>query len=515
MPMTPAQLAERDYLTKLELKEKEVSAAEQAKTSLLKFTMYTNKEYEANWHHKVLCAYLDAFVESRIKRLMVFMPPRHGKSELISRRLPPYIHGRNPDEQIILASYAASLANAMNLDCQSIMDSKEYKSVFPNSPLLEKGMQFEGRTPKRTQDYYEIADPQRKGSLKTVGVGGPLTGFGFTKGIIDDPFKNRQEADSETTREMVIKWYSSTFLTRQNDKDAGICVLMTRWHEGDLCGHLLEQMQKDPNADQWVILNLPAIADDPDDRNQQKHLEPWQKRNRNDKRVPGEALWPSKYPLSYLEKQRKADERDFAALFQQSPYTEGGAILKRHYWKYYQPHELPKFLDEQVLSVDCAFKDYDTSDWVVMQVWGRKGADKYLIDQVRQKLDFNGTCDALLSLVQKYPKARAKYVEDKANGTAVMNSMKRRISGFIEVEPEGSKVARAQAVSPQLRSGNVWLPVPETAPFREMDNSVNDFVNECAKFPNGKHDDQVDCCTQALNELEKNEGIDIRKLTSW
>jgi len=150
-----------------------------------------------------------------------------------------------------------------------------------------------------------------------------------------------------------------------------------------------------------------------------------------------------------------------------------------------------------------------------MQLWGRKGADKYLIDQVRQKLDFNGTCDALLSLVQKYPKARAKYVEDKANGTAVMNSMKRRISGFIEVEPEGSKVARAQAVSPQLRSGNVWLPVPETAPFREMDNSVNDFVNECAKFPNGKHDDQVDCCTQALNELEKNEGIDIRKLTSW
>jgi len=486
--------AEKDYLVRLQLREKETTAAERARTSLLDFTFYTNKKYEANWHHRVVCAYLDAFAVGRIRRLMVFLPPRHGKSELVSRRLPPYLLGRNPDEQIVLASYAHSLANSMNLDAQQIMDSDEYKSVFPGSCILQRGMQFEGKPPKRKEDYVELTGADQFGYFKTVGVGGGLTGFGFTRGIIDDPFKNREEADSETTRESVWKWYTSTFSTRQGNDYAGICLLQTRWHEDDLAGRLLQQAQDDPNADQWVVLKLPAMATETP-------------ANKNDKRKEGEALWGSKFPVPFLVSQKSKNARDWAALYQQSPYTEGGAILKKHYWQYYDV--LPRYLDEQIISVDATFKDLKDNDFVAMQVWGRKGADKYLIDQYKDRMDFVATCNALLGLVRKYPAARAKYIEDKANGPAVISAMKSRISGLIPVEPEGSKVARAQAVSPQCESGNVYLPRPEAQPW------VNEFVDECAKFPNAKNDDQVDACTQALFRLETSEGLDLRQLTKW
>ena len=422
--------------------------------------------------------------------------PTHN-SELVSRRLPAYLLGRNPNEQIVLASYASSLASSMNMDVQSVMDSDEYKSVFPNARLLQKGMTFEGRTPKRTSDYFELSDPAQMGYLKTIGVGGGLTGFGFTKGIIDDPTKNREEADSETYRENVWKWYTSTFATRQNASNAGICLTLTRWHEDDLAGRLLDLAAKDPLADQWTVVTMPAVAED-------------KPANRNDKRQPGEALWPSKYDLGFLEKQKKNDIRDWNALYQQSPYTEGGSILKKHWWKYYTPLTLPKYLDEIILSVDATFKDLQTSDFVVIQVWARKGPDKYLLDQTKEKMGFNATCAAIKAMVLKYPNARAKLIEDKANGTAIIETLKTKISGIIPIEPQGSKIARAQAVAPQVESGNVYLPVPGGAY-----DWILDFIDECAKFPNGKHDDQVDACSQALFRLEQAEGHNIRALAKW
>jgi len=490
--------AEHEYITKLELRDKELAAAERAKQSLLSFTAYTNKKYVAKWFHKVLCAYLDFFVAGKIKNLMVFMPPRHGKSELVSRKLPAYILGKYPDANVVTAAYSAKLSCLMGGDTQNTMDSEEYRSIFPDSALLQKGMQFSGKTPKRTSDYFELAHEEHSGSNKNVGVGGSLTGFGFDFGIIDDPYKNREEADSETTRESVWNWYTSTFLTRQDSEDAGKCLLMTRWHEDDLAGRLLDLAKKDPDADQWTVLVFPALALD----------EP---ANVNDHRKPGEALWPDKFSIKYLLRQKAANSRDFSALYMQNPFTEGGAILKKHFWQFYEPHELPRFLDEIILSVDCTFKDLVTCDNVVLQVWGRKGANKYLLDEYCDKMDLIATCNALLSLVLKYPKARTKLIEDKANGPAVISAMKSRVSGLIAVEPQGSKIARAYAVSPQCESGNVFLPVPETC----SKFNVDEFIEECAKFPNGKHDDRVDACTQALFRLETNEGLDLGALAVW
>lgn len=490
--------AEYEYITKLELREEELEAAERAKNSFLSFMGYTKKNYKAKWFHRVLCAYIDFFVEGKIKNLMVFMPPRHGKSEHISRKLPAYILGKYPNKSVITAAYSAKLASLMSGDTQSTMDSEEYRSIFPDSVLLQTGMSFIGKTPVRTSDYFEIANPNFSGSNKNVGVGGSLTGFGFDFGLIDDPFKNREEADSETTRESVWNWYTSTFLTRQESDQARKCILMTRWHEDDLAGRLLEIAKKDPEADQWTVLTFPALATFPP-------------ANINDHRAPGEALWPEKFSAKFLQKQKSANSRDFSALYQQNPFTEGGAILKKSYWQYYAPHELPKFLDELILSADCAFKDLKTSDNVAIQVWGRKGANKYLIDEYCEKMDFIKTCNAILSMVRKYPQIGAKLVEDKANGSAVISAMKRRVSGLIPVEPVGSKVARAYAVSPQCESGNVFLPVPETC----TKFNVEEFIDECAKFPNGKHDDRVDACTQALRRLETSEGLELGALTIW
>jgi len=179
--------------------------------------------------------------------------------------------------------------------------------------------------------------------------------------------------------------------------------------------------------------------------------------------------------------------------------------LKRNWWQYYR--QTPDRFDEVIQSWDMAFKDTKTADFVVGQVWGRKGADKYLLDQVRDRMDFPATVQAVRSLSAKWPQARNKLVEDKANGPAVIATLKNEIPGLIAVNPEGGKVVRAQAASPDIEAGNVYLPDPSVAPW------VHDFIEECAAFPNGANDDQVDAMTQALirfaNKSTNTTGIEI------
>jgi len=495
--LSAEEQAELDLLeSEGDLFHAEQSAILEARKGLLAFTRYTKTDYEVNWHHEVLCAYLDAFARGDILRLMVFMPPRHGKSELVSRRLPAYMLGRNPNEQIVLSSYSASLASSMCLDVQTIMDNERYSLVFPESKILQKGMEFNGRTPRRTADFFELVRRDFVGYMKTIGVGGGLTGFGFTKAIIDDPIKNREEADSVTHRENLWKWYTSVLRTRMNSPKSGICLTLTRWHEDGLEGRLLEQMKNLPDADNWVILDLPALID---------HGNKYFPRNVNDKRADMEPLWASKYDLPFLMSQRAASSRDWAALFQQLPYTEGGTIAKREWWKYYD--SLPKYADQWLISVDCTFKNLDTSDYVAIQTWCRKGADKFLVDQFRSKLSFTETVKAILRMKSKYPKARTILIEDKANGSAVIDVLKNKVSGVVPYDPRASKVARAQASAPQIESGNVYLPRPENSFW------INDYIDEWAKFPQGKNDDQVDCTTQALLRMEQNEGLGFRALS--
>lgn len=449
---------------------------ERARRHLMNFTTYTMPEYQVNWHHERLCEALDKMVSGEIKRLMVFMPPRNGKSELGSRRFPAYVLGKDPDAQIISTSYSADLASQMNRDVQRIMETEEYYEAFPETQLSGANVRTVAKgSYLRNSDIFEIVG--KKGVYKSAGIGGGITGRGMTYGIIDDPFKNRKEAESKTNRDNVYNWYTSTFYTRL-EKDARILIILTRWHSDDLAGRLLKLAKEDPDADQWEVINYPAIAEEPI--------------HETDPREVGEALWPDKYDLDALKKIKATiGTYEWSALYQQKPSPSAGNVLNRNWWQFYT--QAPSKFDEILQSWDCTFKDNEDSDYVVGQVWGKKGADKYLLDQVRAQMDLPATIQAVKTLTAKHPYARRKLVEDKANGPAVIQMLKNQIPGMIAVNPDGGKIVRAAAASPDVEAGNVYLPDPSIAPW------IHDFIEEAAAFPNGATDDQVDAFSQAIN----------------
>jgi predicted phage terminase large subunit-like protein len=477
---------------------------ELARRSLLHFTKWTMPDYAENWHNRLMFEYLDAFVAGEIKRLMIFMPPRSGKSEAVSRRLPAYILGRDPDATIIAASYGADLARRMNRDVQRIMDDPKYQEVFPETKLFGKNIRALSRdTWLRNSDMFEVVG--RKGYYRGSGVGGAITGMGFHYGIIDDPIKNRKEADSTTFRQSIEEWYTSTFYTRRAP-NAAILLTVTRWHEDDLAGRLLAKANSDPKADQWEVLKLPAIAEAP--------VPPY------DPRQEGDPLWPQRFDMDDLAKTEIAvGSYDWAALYQQRPAPATGGILKRHWWKYWKPKgsdlppvivnveggtleieavELPSGFDDMAQTWDCAFKDTKNSDFVAGQVWARKGANKYCLDYVNKRLDIIKTMKAIQDWDLLWPAAVAKLIEDKANGPAVIQMLRDKVAGLIPVEPDGGKVSRAYAAAPEVEAGNVFLPHPALYGW------VDGFVNNAAAFPNGAHDDDIDAFTQVINRWRAN-----------
>ncbi|MDD5486883.1 MAG: phage terminase large subunit, partial [Dehalococcoidales bacterium] len=291
--------------------------------------------------------------------------------------------------------------------------------------------------------------------------------------IIDDPVKNQEEADSETMRNKVWEWYLTVLRTRLAPGGA-IILVMTRWHEDDLAGRLLEEMKN--GGEQWEVISLPAEAEENDALG----------------REPGEWLWPERFsPEEYQAIKKTLGSRHWNALYQQRPSPAEGSLIKREWWKFYK--QPPAFFSHVIQSWDCTFKDKETADFVVGQVWGKSGANMYLLDMVRARMDLPTTITAIRTLSDKWPNAFVKLIEDKANGPAVIQMLRNTVGGLIAVNPMGGKVARVNAVSPAIEAGNVYL--PEDAPW------VHDFIEECAAFPNGKYDDAVDSMSQSLSKL--------------
>jgi predicted phage terminase large subunit-like protein len=448
-----------------------------AKEDLLQFVLYVMPTYTVNWHHKYVCRKLNDFISGKIKRLMIFMPPRHGKSELVSRRLPAFLLGKNPKASIIATSYSADLASMMNRDVQRIIDSDLYRDIFPDTSLNGKNIRSVAKGSwLRNSDIFEVVE--HGGSYRSAGVGGGITGMGGDFIIIDDPIKNQEEANSKIYRNKLWDWYGSTLYTRL-EKNGSILLTVTRWHEDDLAGRLLDLQEKDPESDRWDIINFPAICE---------------QKQPNDPREIGEALWPFKYDYARLVGiKASVGSVVFSSLYQQNPTPAEGMVIKREYWKLYTVH--PSRFEMMVTSWDCAFKDTDDGSFVVGQVWGKIGADYYLLAQVRGKMDFVATTEAVKLLSALYPRAKPILVENKANGPAVISALKSKVSGMLGIEPRGSKESRAVAMTPILESGNIHLPANE--PW------LIDFIDECAVFPRGTNDDQVDAMTQAINHLEE------------
>ena len=454
--------------------ETELLARADARESLIRYCEYVQPGYMAARPHRALAEKLEAVERGELTRLLVTEPPQHGKSRLVSVHFPCWYLGRNPDRGVVQTSYGLSLALKHSRTARDFFVSPEFHNIFPNI-RHQPGRVSQDIVAAQRQAAQEWGTA-RGGTYYAVGIGGGLTGMGFDLGIIDDPIKDVVEANSEIINERNWEWYGSVFRTRMSP-DAAIILTMTRWSKKDLMQRILDQITDGVTDEPWEILHMPAIAtpDNPYDPTG---------------RAEGEALWPERYDLNWLLRQKEAIRpKPFESLYQGNPTIGEGELLKRAWWRFYK---VAPTMDETIQSWDCSFKDLKTSDYVVGQVWGRKGADCYLLDQVRARMDFPTTIMAFRALTSKWPQTYRKFVEDKANGTAVIQTLKHEIPGIIEVEPEGGKVARANAVSGSIEAGNVYLPDPETCSW------VHDFIEECASFPNGKNDDQVDTMSQGL-----------------
>lgn len=419
-------------------------------------------------------AYLRCAVEGG-QRVMIWMPPRHGKSETTSKYGPPWFLGQCPDARLMLCSYASDFAQGWGLKSRVVFQE--------NAEAVFGGLRVD--TARQKMDDWGIAG--HDGGMTTAGVGGVMTGKGADVMIIDDPVKDYEQALSETYRQRAKDWFRSTARTRI-EPGGSIIIVQTRWHEDDLSGWLLTEQGNASEGGTWTVLVLLAVAEDGDALGRQ----------------PGEALWPMRYSAQDLATLR--DELGtywFEALYQQRPSPAEGGMFKRHWWRYYE--SLPEDWREHgtcICSWDMTFKKTTAGSWVVGQVWMRYDREYYLLDQVRVRAGFVETRDALLSLDSKWPEISLHVVEEKANGDAVIDAL--RASGKVSITGEGvsvSKEARAAAVSGLVEGGAVRLPSPSVEHSLGSDPFVAMFKHEAAQFPNGAHDDQVDGMSQALNRL--------------
>lgn len=438
-----------------------------ARKGLSYFTLHTKPDYLLGWVHKEICDELDRFLQDvadkKSPRLIITMPPRSGKSELVSRRFPAFALGRNPELQIIATSYSSDLSQRFNRDVQRVIDDEKYFDLFPSTRLSNSRVRTDSRGSYiRTSDLFEIVG--HAGAYRSCGVGGGITGQGADILIIDDPIKDRAQAASKTIRDSIWDWYTSTAYTRLSP-GGGVIVMATRWHTDDLIGRLIQRMGE---GDTFRIVNYPAIAE-----HDELH------------RKAGEALHPERYPLSTLQQIKKTiGSRDWEALYQQHPVPDGGALFKLEWFRRWTASNLPPEFDHTLMSWDMTFKDSKNSDYVVGQVWGKKGPNFYLLDQVRGQWDFVKTKEMVRVLAQKWPRVVRKLVEDKANGSAVISELKSTVSGFVPITPTESKEARASSVTPYFEAGNVFIPEDSAAPW------VPHYVSELLEFPAGSHDDQ-------------------------
>ena len=405
-------------------------------------------------------------------RLIISMPPQEGKSQRTSRRFPLWALTQNPDLRVAIASYEHGVARRWG---RMIRDD-----ITIHGPDL--GLRV--RDDLAAQHEWQLEG--HEGGVYAAGIGGALTGRAVDLLIIDDPIKDRTQADSRTYRDRAWDWWTDVGSTRLAP-GAPVVLILTRWHHDDLAGRLLTA----EDGDRWQVVNIPAEAIDTDDPLG---------------RVPGEFMESARgrTPAQWERIRTQVGPRTWASLYQGRPTPSSSGLFPMEWPRYQvtpwieQADGSRRLLDDfhqVIMSWDLAFKDTATSDFVVGQVWGIRGHEAWLLDMIRARLDFTGTIQAIHDMRARWPQAHAVFIEDKANGPAVITSLAQSVPGIIPVEPDGGKYARAVAVQPFTAAGNVHLPAPEILP------AVVHLTTEAADFPNGAHDDTVDALTQALNQI--------------
>lgn len=449
------------------------------------FRVILREDFLENWHHKVIADLLMEVYRGERKHLVINLPPRYTKTELVIKAFVSWCLAKNSKCKFIHLSYSDDLALDNSSSIREIVTSDEYQARWP-------------MVLKKDSDAKKKWFNEDGGGVYATATGGQITGFGagavlskeFAGAIlIDDPLKP-DDAGSDTIRNRANDRFISTIKSRVNSKNTPIIIIMQRLHEEDMAGFVLGG----GSELKFYHLSLPALSEDPP--------------SEYDPREVGEALWPAKHDEEQLEDMRIADAGTFAGQMQQRPAPEEGNIFK--WFKYYKV--LPEDTYYRVHSWDLTFKEKSKNkkkktDFVVGTEWGKRKLNKdiYLFPHmIRARMGFPDTRDAVSLFTKTHPGHKAVLIEDKANGPAIISSLRDEIKRIIEVEPQGTKVERAEACAPLFRAGSIWLPHKSICPW------IEDFVNELKVFPNGKNDDQVDSTTQAIEFLDNIGGMSLR-----
>lgn len=426
-----------------------------AERSLVSFATLTHNNYQASWHHRMIGDALGDVVEGRCKLLAISMPPRHGKSELGSVRFAPWTLIKRPKASVISATYSGDFADDLGRKARGVLESEVVSALWPQSRLAA-----DNRAVSRWQTAVG-------GSYYAVGVGGPLTGRGADILLIDDPHKNREEAESPVMRERVWDWFRSTAYTRL-EKNGAVVIIMTRWHEDDLVGRCIA------TGEPWRVLSLPAIAE---------QEEP--------KRPLGAALWPDKYDLPVLEQiRRTVGEREWSALYQQRPSPLEGALFK--------PERI-QVID--ALPAGCTLvRGWDLGatanggDPTSGGLLGKLPDGRFVIgDMVRGQLSAEDVVATIKATASRDGMPTEIHLPQDPGqaGKAQVQYLTRELAGYVvKSSPEtGSKEVRAEPLAAQINVGNVLM---VRGPWNQA------LLDEMRVFPNGSHDDQVDALSRAF-----------------
>ena len=458
MKITPDTVGEERM--RLELRLRLLELQEKASNKFLDFCRYVWPEMLVGEHHRIIAEALDRVIAGKCKRLMIAMPPRHGKSQMGSYLFPAYLMGRDPRSKLIVASHTAELAQRFGRMIRNLMEDDKYKELFPNM-LLSVDSKAAGRW-----------NTQQGGEAFFIGKGGAMTGRGGDVIILDD-ILDEQDAMSDTAMENTWEWYTSG--PRQRLQPNGsIVVINTRWKTDDLSGRLLK-MHGQLKSDQWELLEFPAIL------------------------PSGGSLWPGFWPIEELEKVKMAiGLKKWNAQWQQQPTNDDGAVLKRNWWRRWK-HDEPPECSYVIQTYDTAYSKKETADYSVISTWGvfvpsaDSGPNLILLSVKRGRWDFP-ELKRVAKDEYRYWNPDNVLIEAKATGTPLQQELRKMGIPVTMYSPGGrksgqDKISRANAVAPILESGMIWYP--------EQQDWAEEMVEECAAFPNGSHDDQVDAAIMA------------------
>ena len=440
------------------------------KDNYVNYLKYVYPDYVITKFHALLANIAQNVVERVEKnqkvKVCISVPPQHGKSLTITETLPSWFIGRNPDLRCIVTAYNADIAE---------------KFGNKNRQLIKQfGKDIFGVEISESQDNKTLWDiDKHQGGMLATGILGSLTSNGGALIIVDDPFKNGEDADNQDLRDKIYSTFADSVSTRARGRGNAIIVIHTRWHQDDLIGRL-------EKSGDWVIINIPCVWEKGEDKLLHRKI--------------GETLCPelgfdSEWALSM---QKILGNRKWCALYQGKPYVDGGNLINRSMIKFYNEKTKPSVFEELVMSCDLTFGGTkSTNDNVCLGVWGRVGADHYLLKKIKKKMSFQDTLQNLRILSSQFPTCRKKLVEAKANGPATIETLNREIGGFIEFNPGSrSKKERFENVIPLIESGNVHFP------DESLDPTIEDDIDEMLRFPNATHDDFVDMLSQYLLNYE-------------